>query len=87
MGAYAYCQHCDAPLGPPSAREVVDQRRECPHCGKYSEVYDSVADVIERLEGRVEELEEIVRRLDAPYREAQEALEFLGSKEKLFDAS
>lgn len=73
MGSYAYCQHCDSPLGPPSAREVVDQRRECPHCGKYNEVYDTMADVVERLESRIEDLEEAIKRLDAPHRAQVEA--------------
>lgn len=57
MGAYAYCPSCHAPLGPPTAREVVEGERDCRHCGKTMGVQDTLADLIERLESRIEDLE------------------------------
>ncbi|AFU86739.1 hypothetical protein D869_gp175 [Caulobacter phage CcrRogue] len=65
MGSYTYCPNrtCGAGLGPPSIREVVENERKCPHCGGDVPVYDSLADVLERMEGKIEELQEEVRVL------------------------
>ncbi|AXQ68452.1 hypothetical protein HOT99_gp165 [Caulobacter phage CcrBL10] len=41
----------------------MEQDRKCPHCGTYVPVYDSMADVLERMEGRIEELEDEVKAL------------------------
>ncbi|AFU87783.1 hypothetical protein CcrKarma_gp266 [Caulobacter virus Karma] len=65
MGAYAYCQNpdCGAPHDRPSAREVVERERRCYACGKDVPVYDDLADILERMEGRIDDLEAEVKAL------------------------
>ncbi|ARB14474.1 hypothetical protein Ccr5_gp254 [Caulobacter phage Ccr5] len=63
MGAYAYCPHCGAPQDRPTAREVVERESRCYACGKDVPVYDDLADVLERMESRIDDLEAEVKAL------------------------
>lgn len=59
MSAYRYCRSCGAPLSAPTAREI-EEGIDCYRCGEPIKTYETYADVIERLEVRITELEERV---------------------------
>jgi hypothetical protein len=54
---YTYCSACREGLDIPSFREVEKGKRMCPHCGAVTPVPETLADILEVFEQRVEALE------------------------------
>jgi hypothetical protein len=56
-GFYTYCPACREGLDRPSFRDVEKGKRMCPHCEAVTPVPETMADILEVLERRVELLE------------------------------
>ena len=64
MGAFQYCEKCDAPLPAPPNTEALSYYRLCRHCGSttynagFKTVEEAVVEILDRLDAIEEKLNE-----------------------------
>ena len=64
MGAFQYCEKCDAPLPKPRNEDILAYYRPCPHCHKttynagHLTVEQAIVEIMNRLDAIEEKLNE-----------------------------